>query len=105
MLTRTKYAVNSLVIAIILGAGMGIGIMFARGDAPRNDKLAMGEPEVKQLLSLLGQDKNGMVSEQAFLNYMKAEFERLDTNKEGVLNAWKLTRPADPPVTFSSVGK
>ncbi len=105
MITRTRYAVNGLVIGIILAAGMGIGITFAREETPRNDKLAMGEPQVKQLLSLLGQDKDGMVSEQAFLNYMKAEFERLDTNKEGVLNAWKLTRPVDPPVTFSSAGK
>jgi len=105
MLTRSKYAVNGLVIAIILATGVGIGIMFARGETPRNDKLAMGEPEVKQLLTLLGQDKNDMVSEQAFLNYMKAEFERLDTKKEGVLNVRTLTRPMDPPVTFSSVGK
>jgi hypothetical protein len=105
VLTRTKYAVNGSVIAIILAAGIGIGMAFARGDVPRNDKLAMGEPEVKELLSLLGQDKNGMVSEQTFLNYMQAEFERLDTNKDGVLNVRRLTRPADPRATFSSVGK
>jgi hypothetical protein len=102
---RTKYALNGLVTAIILAAGIGIGISFARGDMPRNDKLAQGEPEVKQLLSVLGQDSNGMVSEKTFLNYMKAEFEKLDTNKEGVLNVRTLTRPADAPVTFSSAGK
>lgn len=105
MLTRRKYALNGLIIATMFAAGTGIGITFARGgNTPRNDKLAMGEPEVKQLL-LVAQDKNGMISEQAFLNYMKAEFERLDAKKDGVLNVRELTRPVQRPVTFSSVGK
>ena len=106
VLTRTKYALNGLVIATMLAAGLGIGLTFARGgELPRNDKLAMGEPEVKQLLQLVEQDKNGRVSEQAFLNYMKAEFERLDTKKQGVLTVRDLTRPVERPATFPSVGK
>jgi hypothetical protein len=106
VLTRTKYALKGLVVTMILATGTGIGITFARGEKPpRNDKLAMGEPQVKELLSLVGQDNNGRVSEQAFLNYMKAEFERLDTKKEGVLDVRDLTRPGERPVTFSYAGK
>jgi Ca2+-binding EF-hand superfamily protein len=54
------------------------------------DKLAIGEDEVKQLLLLMDTDKNGKISKQEYMNFMEAEFERLDKDKSGELDAKEL---------------
>lgn len=59
---------------------------------PQN-KLAMGEDEVRHLLSLMDADENGIVSKQEFMKYMEAQFERLDKKKIGQLNVKELTQP------------
>ena len=56
------------------------------------DKLAMGEDDVKHLLLLMEADKKGMVSKQEYMRYMEAEFERLDKNKIGQLNVKELAQ-------------
>ena len=56
------------------------------------DKLTMGEDDVKHLLLLMEADKKGMVSKQEYMRYMEAEFERLDKHKIGQLNVKELTR-------------
>jgi hypothetical protein len=61
------------------------------------DNVAVGEAEVKQMLPLMDQDKDGKVSKQDFMNFMEAEFDRLDEKQEGKLDVNKLTqRPAQP---------
>jgi hypothetical protein len=57
------------------------------------DNVAVGEPEVKQMLPLMDQDKDGKVSKQDFMNFMEAEFDRLDKTKEGKLDVKKLIQP------------
>jgi hypothetical protein len=42
------------------------------------DKLALGENEVKQLLLLIDTDENGKISKQEWMKFMEAEFDRLD---------------------------
>jgi len=42
------------------------------------------------LLQLMDKDKNGRVSRQEFTNFMAAEFDRLDVNKDGKLDATEL---------------
>jgi len=54
--------------------------------------LALGEDEVKQLLLLLDTDKNGKVSRQEFMNFMSAEFDRLDKDKSGELDVKELAQ-------------
>jgi hypothetical protein len=56
------------------------------------DKLTMGEDDVKHLLLLMETDKKGMVSKREYMRYMEAEFERLDQNKSGQLNVKELTQ-------------
>jgi hypothetical protein len=56
------------------------------------DKLAMGEDEVKQLLLLMNTDSKGQVSKQEYMKFMEAEFEHLDKNKKGELNVKELTK-------------
>jgi hypothetical protein len=62
------------------------------------DNFAVGEPEVKQMLPLMDQDKDGKVSKQDFMQFMEAEFDRLDKTKEGKLDVKKLTEPPAKPV-------
>jgi Ca2+-binding EF-hand superfamily protein len=37
-------------------------------------------------------DKNGKISRQEYLNFMAAEFDRLDTDKSGELDVKELTK-------------
>lgn len=94
MLTRTNRLRITVVIAVLVVTGTKLGNAAAQKAAvpkPQN-KLAIGEDEVKQLLPLMDTDKKGMVSRQEFMKFMEAEFERLDKNKKGELNVKELTQ-------------
>ena len=69
------------------------------------DKLAIGRGEVKQLLLLMDTDNDGKVSNQEFMKFMNAEFERLDTDKNGDLDVKELTKSKVRVSHFASVGK
>ncbi|HEV2101402.1 MAG TPA: hypothetical protein VGR58_01365 [Candidatus Acidoferrum sp.] len=56
------------------------------------DNLAMGEDHVKQLLLLMPVGGRGMVSRQEYMKFMEAEFNRLDQDKRGELDARKLAQ-------------
>jgi len=88
---RHKCALAGLAVATLLTSGTWVGTAFARGEAPiARDKIALGEDEVKQLVLLMDRDKNGKVSEQEFMNFMQAEFSRLDKDKSGELDVKEL---------------
>jgi Ca2+-binding EF-hand superfamily protein len=73
----------------------------SKGSNPKaQDNVAVGEAEVKHMLPLMDQDKdgNGNVSKQDFMEFMEAEFDRLDKKKEGKLDVKKLTQPPAQPV-------
>jgi Ca2+-binding EF-hand superfamily protein len=94
MLTRTNRLWIMVVIAVLVVTGTKLGNAAAQKAAipkPQN-KLAIAENEVKQLLPLMDTDKRGMVSRQEFMRFMEAEFERLDKNKQGELNVKELTQ-------------
>jgi Ca2+-binding EF-hand superfamily protein len=69
------------------------------------DKLALAEGEVKQLLLLMDTDKNGKISKQEWMNFMEAEFERLDKDKSGELDVKELAQSKFRVSHFTSVGK
>jgi Ca2+-binding EF-hand superfamily protein len=64
------------------------------------EKVNAGLGEVTQLLKLMDTDKNGKVSKEEFMNFMSAEFDRLDVNKDGELDVKELSqlhmRPPPP---------
>src|SRR5580692_427394 len=106
MLKRHKNAFASLAVATLLAAGAGIGTAVAREQPSHpQDKVALGEDEVKQLLMLLDTDKNGKVSKQEFMKFMQAEFDRLDKDKSGELDVKELTQSQVQASRFSIVGK
>lgn len=94
MRKRTNYVWFIAVIAVLVATLTLLGNAAAqKASVPKpQDKLAMGEDDVRHLLPLMDADKNGMVAKQEFMKYMEAEFERLDKNKIGQLNVKELTR-------------
>jgi Ca2+-binding EF-hand superfamily protein len=94
---------------------MVIVVMFAvvalaagqKASTPKaQDKVALGQDEVKQLLLLMDTDKNGKISRQEYMAFMSQEFDRLDKDKSGELDPKELTQSAlRPSHIFTSVGK
>jgi EF hand len=62
---------------------------------PQNT-LVLGEGAVQQLLLLVEPDKNGKISKQAWMRFMAEEFDRLDRDKKGQLDAQELRRSHMP---------
>jgi len=75
---------KSFILAVVLIATFatlaGSGTMRVQKDSvPKSqDRLALAEDEVKQLLMLIDTDKKGRISKRELMNFMEAEFERLD---------------------------
>ena len=94
MLRRRNNNLVILTVAVSFAFAATLGTARAqKAPVPKpQDKLVLAEEEVKQLLLLMGTDKNGKVSKQVFMRFMEAEFERLDTNHDGELDVKELTK-------------
>jgi hypothetical protein len=91
MLTRTNIVRVIEAIAVLVVTGVLLGNAVAQRQAvpkPQN-KLALGEPEVRQFL-LMDADKNGKISKEEWMKFMEAEFDRLDKDRKGQLDAKEL---------------
>jgi hypothetical protein len=86
---------KSMLVACLIAALLALGAITETVAAQKADKtgpkqqrtLALGEDEVKQLLLLMDADKSGKISKKEFMALMSAEFDRLDTDKSGELDA------------------
>jgi Ca2+-binding EF-hand superfamily protein len=107
MLTRTNIALVIVVIAALVTTWATLGTAVAqRASVPKpQDKLALAEPEVRKLLLLMDTDKNGKISKQEWMKFMEAEFDRLDKDKSGDLDANDLTQSQLRTSPFVSLGK
>jgi hypothetical protein len=98
-------------VTAILGALVLMWIMQGSATAQKapvpkpQDKLALGENDVKQLMLLIDTDKNGKITKQAWMEFMEAEFDRLDKNKSGELDAQELALSRLRVSPFAKVGK
>lgn len=93
-------AVALVLTGVCLATAYGAG-----GTAAPKDKLALGEADVKQLIFLMDNDKNGKISEKEFMDFMKAEFKRLDVDGSGELDVKELKKSQLRSSTFLSAGK
>jgi hypothetical protein len=94
MLTRRNIVrvIVAIVVPVATWAMLGT-VVAQKAAAPKpQDKLALGEPEVTQLLLLMDTDKNGKISKQEWMKFMEAEFDRLDKDKKGQLDIKELTQ-------------
>ena len=107
MLKRRKTAWMIGMLIVLVASGSMLRTAFARQDAPPKppDKLTLGHDEVKQLLLLIGPDKNGKISKGKWMTFAEAEFERLDKTRSGVLDLKELAQPTPRVRPFSNAGK
>jgi len=93
MFKERKTIVIVWLVTALYVATLMAGLASAQKTPPRpQDKVAIGENEVKQLLLLMDTDKNGKVSKDEFLKFMDAEFDYADANKDGQLDPTELKR-------------
>ncbi len=92
MQRRTNFVwfIAALSVLVVIGAVVGMALAQKQAVPKAQDKLALGEPEVKQLLLLMDTDKNGKISKEEWMRFMEAEFDRLDKDKKGQLDAGEL---------------
>jgi len=92
MLTRRKIVSVILAIVVLVATWAMLGTAVAqRAAVPKpQDKLALGENEVKQLLLLMDTDENGTISKPEWMKFMEPEFDRLDKDKKGQLDVKEL---------------
>lgn len=79
-----------------------------KADVPkRHDTVAIASEKVKELLLLMNTNKEGKVSRQDWMEFMEAEFDRLDKEKKGEIDPKELRRSnlSTPQVPSEVMGK
>jgi hypothetical protein len=108
VLKKLKFVMFIPLIAVFFAGGFfEVGTALAQKttpDAKKQNAVTLGEDEVKQLLTLMDTDKNGKISKAEFMKFMEAEFDRLDKDKSGELDAKELTQSLIRP-SRGAVGK
>lgn len=79
-------------IALVTMALVGAAAASTPAFAVKARNVALGEAQAQQLLRLMDVDKNGKVSRAEFMNFMAAEFDRLDVDHSGELTVKELRR-------------
>ena len=78
------------------GFAAALGVLALAGacsDGLTNaQRIAQADEETKRLLLLMDRDQDGKVSRREFLDYMTAEFDRLDVNHSGDLDPVELNQ-------------
>ena len=94
MFSRSNRVRLMVILAVLVSVITFLGTAAAqKASVPRpQDRLALGEEHVKQLLLIMESDGNGMISKQEYMKFMEAEFARLDKDKNGELDVKKLTQ-------------
>jgi hypothetical protein len=93
-------------------AALGAGCKLPQLGAQEKDtlgrppsKLALGEEQVKDLLLLMDVDKNGKISKKEWMDFASAEFDRLDTDHSGELDATEIAQSKLRATRHASTGK
>jgi hypothetical protein len=107
MLRRTKIVLVIMVIAVLFvtWATRGTAVAQKQSVPKPQDRLALGEDEAKKLLLLIDTDKTGKISKQEWMKFMEAEFDRLDKDKTGELDAKELAQSKLRVSPFGRAGK
>src|ERR1700678_3575541 len=99
MLTKSQKLLAIAAVAAAISLGAVVKSALASGQVipsatpaftPQSQPVAAGEYEAKKLLVLMDADKSGTVSKKEFMDFMEAEFDRLDTNKDGGMDVMEL---------------
>jgi hypothetical protein len=107
MLKRTNVTLLVGFIAVLLAIWtMHETAIAQKAAVPKpQDNVTLGEDEVKQLLILMDADNDNKVSRQEFVQFMDAEFDRLDKKKNGVLDVKELAQSRLRASHFAAAGR
>ena len=102
-----KITLSIMAVAVLFASAGAVRTAIAqKANVPKpQDKLALSEDEVKQLVLMMDTDKNGKISKKEFLAFMSAEFDRLDKDKSGELDVKELAQSQVRPSAPAPVGK
>ncbi len=102
-------------VVLVIGALLAIVTMVktAAGQAGQKVPLpsetrglvAAREAAAKQMLLLMDKNKDGRVSKQEWISFMEEEFDRLDMNKDGYVDARDLEKSQLRTSPFYRAGK
>ena len=83
---------RSLLIALLGATGTMAGTIAAQRSSAskQQDKFALANEDVKELLLLMDTDGNGRISKQEWMHFMEAEFNQLDRDGNGELDPKEL---------------
>jgi Ca2+-binding EF-hand superfamily protein len=76
---------RGLLIAMISASGI-VTLSQKVCASAEQDKFAVANEDVKELLLLMDTDKSGKISKREWMNFMEAEFNRLDKDGNGELD-------------------
>jgi hypothetical protein len=107
MLKRTSIGLvmAAIVVSAATWAMLGTAVSQKATVPKPQEKVSLGDDEVKQLLLLIDTDKNGKIFRQEWIKFMEVEFDRLDTAKNGQLDIKELAQSRFRASHFASVGK
>lgn len=92
-------------MCVIVWAAQRIALAQKASVPRKQDQLALGEDEVKQLLLLIDTQKKGKIRKEEWMTFMEAEFDRLDKDKSGVLDARELEQSRLRVSRFAKMSK
>jgi Ca2+-binding EF-hand superfamily protein len=77
---------------LLIAAMSATGVAFAQklSASSEQDKFALANEDVKDLLLLMDTDKSGRISKREWMSFMEAEFNRLDKDGNGELDLTEL---------------
>ncbi|HXY08282.1 MAG TPA: hypothetical protein VEI52_10585 [Terriglobales bacterium] len=83
---------RGLLIVLLGATGVAVGTAVAQKATNTNpqDKLALADGDVKELLLLMDADHNGRVSKGEWMSFMEAEFTKMDKDGNGELDTKEL---------------
>jgi len=90
--TNRVWIIAAITMLVVASTMLGNAAAQKAAVPKPQDRLAMGESDVKQLLLLMEPDKQGKISKQEYMKFMEEVFERLDKGKTGELDVKKLTQ-------------
>ncbi|MGB2667899.1 MAG: hypothetical protein WAK48_28155 [Candidatus Acidiferrum sp.] len=107
MFKRAKIAsiTATLGILLALGAVQNTAVPQKSAVPKPQDNLVLGEDEVRRLMLLINPNERGKITKQEWMKFMEAEFDRLDKDKSGELDAKELAQSRLQATSFSKAGK
>jgi Ca2+-binding EF-hand superfamily protein len=106
---RRVHSITNLLLVFLVAIGVAVGTSFAQKTSvpKQRNTIAMASDNAREIFLLMNTNRNGKISKQAWMRFMEAEFDRLDTTKKGEIDPKELVQSADSAghIRTSDLGK